>query len=262
MSDFTLSTEMQNELDDLMQQGYTYSREGNLIDAVRVWGELWSKLLTILNGETAPTLQELNEALQSKLSIYNWASDYGLELSKALKEDIGFARSRIDFCTEYAARYVDETGHNVLELKRAVAETYFEIGQRAEGEQIFESNLAKCPTWGWGWISWADQYWICAEESIQDSGKAISILQQALAVKGLEDRQDVLERLNDLYTDLGMYEEANNVFQEIMEYIEANRARRMLSPVMRTTNVASVKVGRNDPCTCGSGMKYKKCCGK
>ena len=22
------------------------------------------------------------------------------------------------------------------------------------------------------------------------------------------------------------------------------------------------KVGRNDPCTCGSGLKYKKCCGK
>lgn len=23
----------------------------------------------------------------------------------------------------------------------------------------------------------------------------------------------------------------------------------------------SVKIGRNDPCTCGSGQKYKKCCG-
>jgi uncharacterized protein YecA (UPF0149 family) len=24
---------------------------------------------------------------------------------------------------------------------------------------------------------------------------------------------------------------------------------------------ASDKVGRNDPCPCGSGKKYKKCCG-
>ena len=24
--------------------------------------------------------------------------------------------------------------------------------------------------------------------------------------------------------------------------------------------IRSVKVGRNDPCTCGSGKKYKKCC--
>jgi len=26
--------------------------------------------------------------------------------------------------------------------------------------------------------------------------------------------------------------------------------------------VASKKVGRNDPCPCGSGKKYKKCCGR
>jgi SEC-C motif-containing protein len=26
--------------------------------------------------------------------------------------------------------------------------------------------------------------------------------------------------------------------------------------------LVSVKIGRNDPCSCGSGMKYKKCCGK
>ena len=25
---------------------------------------------------------------------------------------------------------------------------------------------------------------------------------------------------------------------------------------------AGAKVGRNDPCPCGSGKKYKKCCGK
>lgn len=26
--------------------------------------------------------------------------------------------------------------------------------------------------------------------------------------------------------------------------------------------IISNKIGRNDPCTCGSGNKYKKCCGK
>lgn len=28
------------------------------------------------------------------------------------------------------------------------------------------------------------------------------------------------------------------------------------------TIVKAAKVGRNDPCPCGSGLKYKKCCGK
>jgi uncharacterized protein len=29
----------------------------------------------------------------------------------------------------------------------------------------------------------------------------------------------------------------------------------------RSSSVAAEKVGRNDPCPCGSGKKYKKCCG-
>ncbi|NEX21510.1 hypothetical protein G3480_14530 [Thiorhodococcus mannitoliphagus] len=33
---------------------------------------------------------------------------------------------------------------------------------------------------------------------------------------------------------------------------------RMLNPVKAAV---SSKVGRNDPCPCGSGKKYKKCCG-
>ena len=28
------------------------------------------------------------------------------------------------------------------------------------------------------------------------------------------------------------------------------------------TDIAPPKVGRNEPCPCGSGLKYKKCCGK
>jgi preprotein translocase subunit SecA len=30
---------------------------------------------------------------------------------------------------------------------------------------------------------------------------------------------------------------------------------------VKTVRRAAEKVGRNDPCTCGSGKKYKKCCG-
>ena len=30
----------------------------------------------------------------------------------------------------------------------------------------------------------------------------------------------------------------------------------------QTTVVKGKQVGRNDPCPCGSGKKYKKCCGR
>lgn len=32
--------------------------------------------------------------------------------------------------------------------------------------------------------------------------------------------------------------------------------------MVRPKPVTVTKIGRNDPCTCGSGIKFKKCCGK
>jgi SWIM/SEC-C metal-binding protein len=34
----------------------------------------------------------------------------------------------------------------------------------------------------------------------------------------------------------------------------------LLNPLK--TKIAEKKVGRNEPCPCGSGKKFKKCCGK
>jgi len=34
----------------------------------------------------------------------------------------------------------------------------------------------------------------------------------------------------------------------------------LLNPIK--TKISEKKVGRNEPCPCGSGKKYKKCCGK
>ncbi len=34
------------------------------------------------------------------------------------------------------------------------------------------------------------------------------------------------------------------------------------APIEMPLKTTTPKVGRNDPCPCGSGKKYKKCCGK
>ncbi len=43
---------------------------------------------------------------------------------------------------------------------------------------------------------------------------------------------------------------------------EAERKELYLKQKKSGTVVKEKKVGRNDPCPCGSGKKYKKCCGK
>lgn len=45
---------------------------------------------------------------------------------------------------------------------------------------------------------------------------------------------------------------------------ELSKMSNPLNPIPATPLkvMAGGKVGRNDPCPCGSGKKYKKCCGK
>ena len=38
--------------------------------------------------------------------------------------------------------------------------------------------------------------------------------------------------------------------------------RKQVQPLFKQPEEKTVKVGRNDPCPCGSGKKYKKCCGR
>jgi preprotein translocase subunit SecA len=74
--------------------------------------------------------------------------------------------------------------------------------------------------------------------------------------------------------------EAHRAFQKLLETIENNIANTILKVTITAEqrpanaiekqnagNVSSAsadknQVGRNDPCPCGSGKKYKKCCGK
>jgi preprotein translocase subunit SecA len=61
------------------------------------------------------------------------------------------------------------------------------------------------------------------------------------------------------------------LFQDLLENIrhtvvrmiyQANVIRRQERPEASRMERSKVKVGRNDPCPCGSGKKYKHCCGR
>jgi uncharacterized protein YecA (UPF0149 family) len=54
------------------------------------------------------------------------------------------------------------------------------------------------------------------------------------------------------------FEHADKQFKDL-----ASAWKRQQMPMESTSpEERGPKVGRNDPCPCGSGLKYKKCCGK
>ena len=47
-----------------------------------------------------------------------------------------------------------------------------------------------------------------------------------------------------------------------LRIISSKRLRKMFGIQMTPYRKEGLDIGRNDPCSCGSGLKYKKCCGK
>ncbi len=50
--------------------------------------------------------------------------------------------------------------------------------------------------------------------------------------------------------------------QRTQEYKPSAAAKPGMAPAEQTVVAGKKKIGRNDPCPCGSGKKYKKCCGR
>jgi hypothetical protein len=62
---------------------------------------------------------------------------------------------------------------------------------------------------------------------------------------------DIFRLYNEVLTTWAGYKEDKNTIKQL--------PRRDMQPPLQ--QAVSNKVGRNDPCPCGSGLKYKKCCG-
>lgn len=176
--------------------------------------------------------------------------------------------------------------------RRALAESYFELGDNAKADALYREWLNVDPQWGWGWIGWSDCYRFRNPET-QELNRADQLLLAGLAVTEVRDYIDIIERLADSYTDQGREDEAKELRQQarerapkIQSLLEAKPTSNVISqktsiafpeeglPLDELPNLQQVlrastapitgrrkKIGRNDPCPCGSGKKFKKCCG-
>jgi hypothetical protein len=86
---------------------------------------------------------------------------------------------------------------------------------------------------------------------------ALDTLTEESEIKAELDFEKLLWNMHDAKAEwlYGM-EEWENIFDE-------NKRKQIKKDYNRSKIVVKgEKIGRNDPCPCGSGLKYKKCCGK
>jgi len=268
------------QIDDFMQDGYKFYMKGDSVSACKEWKKAWELIILAMDSGNYHTIEDFDKDFDGLESVFNWSSEYEMELGNSISNDASFAQTRIDFCTEYLNRVPDsDKGDlNSLNMRRAIAETYFRMGMEDKGEKEFESLNDEYPTWGWGWIGWADEY-----SDRHDYDKAIKLLTHALDIDGVEEKDIIQERLKDVYQACGMNDKADSIVIEDHSGIPlseiknvANEAKSVINDI--TNRIAKTperkekvkaapipkkdKIPRNAPCPCGSGKKYKQCCGK
>ncbi|WP_148298812.1 YecA family protein [Paenibacillus pini] len=76
--------------------------------------------------------------------------------------------------------------------------------------------------------------------------------------------QNTVAMLAEIHNHTRMWSNAGHTLVELQELAGSNEEQELLRLVgsQESPQNSVPKVGRNEPCPCGSGLKYKKCCGK
>jgi tetratricopeptide (TPR) repeat protein len=246
-------------LDDKMQAGYKARKVGGPVMACRIWLDAWSEVVRICDKSGIRSIHEFDVRFSGTESLFNWIQDLEDELSSGGVFDRRLLAERVSLCEEAQTRFEPQDDLTVENRRRALAESYFELGQTAKADALFRGWLEDSPQWGWGWIGWSDCYRFTKTE-FADLNRSEQLLREGLSIAGVRDYSDIAERLADLLRTLGREQEAAEFGQQ------AQTAANILGeqPLHNHLSVTAdkrPKVGRNDQCPCGSGRKFKKCCG-
>ena len=230
------------EIEAKIEDGYTYIYKNEYTKGCDIWLTVWEELKTLMEDDGITDVQSLDSKYPWREFVSNFVQDFEMELRNAGTIDKSYYQKRIAYCRELLERCGSEQLMKE-NTRRAIAESYFDIGEPEQGESEFENMVQDDPTFGWAYIGWADCYAWGREEPQFD--KAYCILDQGLSQTGLRNRKDVLERAISYSEENGNEEKGKYYKKELRQ----------------VSSVRTVKVGRNEPCPCGSGKKYKKCCG-
>ena len=244
-------------IDHKINEGYEYLLKQETVKACDVWLDAWEGIKTIFIDNNINEIDELNKIFKWGQFPSNYVQDLEAELHNAGLENPEYNRKRISYCNDLLT-YISKDELMKGNTRCAIAEAYFELGNSDECDRLYSQWLEEDPQWGWGYIGWYHCYQY-NRRSRQDITKAKSILERALSIQDVRDRIDLLD------TALGFYDEnggddakITGLRDEFSKLKTADPSRlTMHKPIPATTE----KIGRNDPCPCGSGKKYKKCHG-
>lgn len=277
-------------IDDTMQEGYRRVEENDAPGAVEIWLRAWKDILAIMGSRGMKTLPEFDAVFRGSQCMFNWVQDLETELLNSCWETGAHCDDRIRFCRE-VIELVPEDDLMIENMRRGIGDSYVRLGNMQKVDALFDAWLKSDPQWGWGWIGWSDGYGLFTRGE-NNYLRAEEILKQGLAVSEVRDRIDIQDRLMRLYQELGRDGESEKIRRDLarlsgddeddqsdldwsgeepeitgagdltIKFRDEGVPPEFMKNLPEGDGHIRKKTGRNQPCTCGSGKKFKKCCGK
>lgn len=187
-----------DNLDDLMQDGYSLLENHQPREACEIWLEVWENLKQRFTHEMKD-IEEAEVVFSGLQCLFNWCQDLESALEETGSTDDYYCRKRLAYCEEFVSRFPNTDECIVHNMRRAICESYFALGDSKKGDESFQGLIEDYPENIWGYIGWGDLYcwpryskWV-----LPDFDKAERIYSMALG-KNLEDEEHIVQRLEDL----------------------------------------------------------------
>lgn len=247
--------------DDLAQKGYECFAKQKSEEGLRFWREAWDIFQTVLEQDPGrETLYGLMEEQDYIYPIDGWLQDYEMELGNA-----GEYGERIIFCQKVLEIFDWEDSDDSC-FRCGIGESFFRQGKIAESYEYYENWLTSDPQNVNGINSFS---WILFEND--DAKRAYEEIRKVTWGVSCNANNSILfMRARQLAEYVGK-EDESNWYQQQLDKIQNSFRNRVgdedsifdeFTAAKQIPVVKEKKIYPNDPCPCGSGKKYKKCCGK
>ncbi|HUC90659.1 MAG TPA: hypothetical protein VMS09_01370 [Paenibacillus sp.] len=184
------------KLEDIVDRLDILSGDKYVQERLDMYRLVWDQLKELyIHSMGLRSLDQLNREMNTTYDFEWVVSDYQHELRNAsigLMERKALLEERITVCKEMLELLPDTDAHNLLNLRRDIAESYELMKDYAQAEHLYEQLTNEQPDWVWGYVGWGDMYNMRGDEG--DRGKAEQIYRLGLE-RCREDRQVLKERL-------------------------------------------------------------------
>lgn len=260
-SDYHVRTEW-DEWDQLVQEGYECFDDDKREEGLQLWNKAWEVFQSIVNQQSEKvSVHQLMEEQDYIYAIDGWIQDYEMELGNARKSE-----EKISYCKKILELFDWTYDNNASCFKCGIADSLFDLGKKDEAFEFYENWLDEEPR-NYNGIS--GYSWILIENG--ETQKAYEVVRRAIWGASCNvDNSFLFMHAKQLAKQSGKHEECKWYQEQLDKFevsihnweMEEDAIFDEFTMPKQIPVIKPEKIYPNDPCSCGSGKKYKKCCGR